>query len=81
MNKQTLIELVRAKIDEIEEINIFDDKLAEEIIMKFEQINTDIEEGKLLIAALAKITTEFQTDKTPKEVLKQLIKLKDKMDF
>lgn len=41
-----------------------------------QDINTDIEEGKLLIAALAKITTESQTDKTPNEVLQQVVKLK-----
>ena len=31
------------------------------------------------MAALAKITTESQTDKTPYEVLEQLQKLKDEM--
>ena len=41
-----------------------------------QDINTDTEEGKLLIAALAKITTESQTDKTPDEVLQQVVKLK-----
>lgn len=45
------------------------------------EINTETEEGKMLMAALAKITTESQTDKTPYEVLEQLTKLKDKMDF
>jgi len=30
------------------------------------------EEGRLLFAALAKITTESQTDKTPYEVIEQL---------
>tara|TARA_R110000823_G_scaffold301235_2_gene422142 strand:+ start:420 stop:545 length:126 start_codon:yes stop_codon:yes gene_type:complete len=39
------------------------------------------EEGKMLMAALAKITTESQTDKTPCDVLEQLNELKDKMDF
>ena len=42
-------------------------------------INTETEEGKMLIAALAKITTESQTDKTPYEVLEQITELKDKM--
>ncbi len=42
-------------------------------------INTETEEGKMLMAALAKITTESQTDKTPYEVLEQLTKLKDEM--
>jgi SepF-like predicted cell division protein (DUF552 family) len=43
------------------------------------EINTNIEEGKMLIAALAKITTESQTDKTPFEVLEQITKLKDEI--
>lgn len=51
------------------------------MITKLEQINTETEEGKMLLAALAKITTESQTDKTPYEVLEQLNKLKDEMDF
>tara|TARA_R110002012_G_scaffold94275_1_gene228318 strand:+ start:1388 stop:1543 length:156 start_codon:yes stop_codon:yes gene_type:complete len=51
------------------------------VITELEQINTETEEGKMLMAALAKITTESQTDKTPYEVLEQLNKLKDKMDF
>tara|TARA_R100001244_G_C5139686_1_gene127602 strand:+ start:714 stop:869 length:156 start_codon:yes stop_codon:yes gene_type:complete len=51
------------------------------MITELEQINTEKEEGKMLMAALAKITTESQTDKTPYEVLKQLNELKDKMDF
>ncbi len=44
-------------------------------------INTKTEEGKMLFAALAKITTESQTDKTPDEVLGQVVELKDKMIF
>ena len=35
------------------------------MITDLQQINTDTEEGKMLMAALAKITTESQTDKTP----------------
>jgi SepF-like predicted cell division protein (DUF552 family) len=42
-------------------------------------INTETEEGKMLMAALAKITTESQTDKTPYEVLEQITELKDEM--
>jgi hypothetical protein len=49
------------------------------MITEINQINTKTEEGKMLMAALAKITTESQTDKTPYEVLEQLNKLKDKM--
>ena len=43
------------------------------------EINTDIPEGKLLLASMAKITTESQTDKTPNQVLRQLNKLSKKM--
>ena len=35
------------------------------MITDLQQINTETEEGKMLMAALAKITTESQTDKTP----------------
>ncbi len=35
-------------------------------------INTDTLEGKYLLMAIAKITTESQTDKTPNEVLEQV---------
>jgi len=45
------------------------------------QIDTSTEIGKLFLAAIAKITTESQTDKTPNEVLEQLNTLKGKMDF
>ena len=41
-------------------------------------INTSNSEGKLLLAAIAKIT-ESQTDKTPNEVLNQLEELSAKM--
>ena len=51
------------------------------IITDLNQINTKTEEGKMLLAAIAKITTESQTDKTPNDVLNQLNKLKDKMEF
>ena len=43
------------------------------------EINTETEEGKMLMAALAKITTESQTDKQPDEVLEQITKLKKSM--
>lgn len=36
------------------------------------EINLSTQEGRLLFAAIAKITTESQTDKTPEEVLRQL---------
>ncbi len=51
------------------------------MITDVNQINTETEDGKMLMAALAKITTESQTDKTPYEVLEQLNDLKDKMEF
>lgn len=43
------------------------------------QIDTSTMEGKLLSAAIAKITTESQTDKTPDEVIVQLNQLADVM--
>jgi hypothetical protein len=45
------------------------------------EIDVSTVEGQMLMAALAKITTESQTDKTPYEVLEQITELKDKMDF
>ena len=51
------------------------------MITDINQIDISTEEGKLLFAAIAKITTESQTDKTPWEVIEQLNELKDKMDF
>lgn len=42
-------------------------------------IDTTTSEGKLLLAAVAKITTESQTDKTPYEVMEQLQELYAKM--
>ena len=43
------------------------------------EINTESEEGKMLMAALAKITTESQTDKEPDEVIEQVTKLRNSM--
>ena len=51
------------------------------MITDINQINTETEEGKMLMAALAKITVESQTDKTPWEVLEQLNELKTKMGY
>lgn len=51
------------------------------MITELNQISLETEEGKLLLAALAKITTESQTDKTPVEVIAQLNELKDNMSF
>jgi hypothetical protein len=48
-------------------------------ITKLNQINTDTQEGRMLMAALAKLTTESQRDKEPDEVLAQVNALKNKM--
>jgi hypothetical protein len=48
--------------------------------MDLKEIDRTTKEGRLLFAALAKITTESQTDKTPYEVLEQLEDLATKMD-
>lgn len=42
-------------------------------------IDTSTREGKLLMAALAKLTTESQTEKTPDEVLRQCTTLAEVM--
>lgn len=49
------------------------------MITQLDQINLETTEGKLLMAAIAKITTESQTDKIPEEVIQQLNELSDKM--
>ena len=51
-----------------------------EVITDLNEIDRSTKEGRLLFAALAKITTESQTDKTPYEVLEQLEDLATKMD-
>jgi len=43
------------------------------------EVNLSTTEGKLLFAALAKITSESQTDKTPDEVLVQITELSKSM--
>lgn len=48
-------------------------------IQDLNDINLSTPEGRLLFAALAKITTESQRDKTPWEVIAQLNELKAKM--
>jgi hypothetical protein len=42
-------------------------------------IDTSTEEGRLLLAAIAKLATESQTDKTPDEVLHQCATLAEAM--
>ena len=51
------------------------------MITDFLKINTSHEEGKLLMAALVKMTTESQTYNTPNEAMKQLNTLRDEMYF
>ena len=43
------------------------------------EINYQTDEGKLLMAALAIITTECRTNKTPDEVIEELNKLSEHM--
>ncbi len=43
-----------------------------EKLLSINDIDRTTMEGRLLFAALVKITTESQTDKTPDEVLQQL---------
>lgn len=45
------------------------------LITDLRDIDKTSKEGKYLFAAIAKITTESQTDKTPYEVLEQLHEL------
>jgi len=51
------------------------------MIKTLKEINTGSDEGRLLLSAIAKITTESQTNKTPDEVINQLNILADKMIF
>jgi hypothetical protein len=50
------------------------------MITDLNDIDRTSKEGRLLFAALAKITTESQTDKTPDEVIQQLNELADKIE-
>lgn len=49
------------------------------MIQTISEINTNCAEGRLLMAALAKLTTESQTDKTPDEVIAQCNELANDM--
>ena len=51
------------------------------MIKEINDIRRDTPEGRLLFAALCKITTESQTDSEPDEVLEQLNQLAYSMDF
>ena len=48
-------------------------------LQNLSDVNTNTKEGRYLMAALAKITTESQTDKTPDEVLEQCYSLQEEM--
>lgn len=39
------------------------------MIIELNQVNTNTDEGKLLLASLAILTSELHTDKTPNEVI------------
>lgn len=47
--------------------------------IELDKLTDETIEGRLLFAALAKITTESQTDKTPAEVLEQCYVLAEQM--
>lgn len=49
------------------------------MITDLNKINTDTEEGKLLLVAIVMISCELHTDKTPNEIIKKLNSLKGKM--
>jgi hypothetical protein len=49
------------------------------MIQDLNEINYSINEGRLLMAALAIITTELRTNKTPDEVIEELNKLSEHM--
>lgn len=48
-------------------------------LQNLSDINTNTKEGRYLMAALVKITTESQTNKTPDEVLEQCYILQEEM--
>jgi len=48
-------------------------------LQNLSDVDTNTKEGRYLMAALAKITTESQTDKTPDEVLEQCYLLQEEM--
>ena len=50
------------------------------MITNVNDIDNTTHEGRLLIAALSIITTEYRTDKTPDEVLQEINELADLID-
>ncbi len=53
--------------------------MEENNIKELGEINVETKEGQYLMAALAVITTECRTNKTPDQVIEELTVLKDKM--
>lgn len=49
------------------------------MLKNLSEVNINCVEGRLLMAALAKLTTESQTDKTPDEVIQQCVELASDM--
>jgi uncharacterized paraquat-inducible protein A len=47
--------------------------------MRLTDIKLKTEEGKLLFAAMVIISTEYKVDKTPDEILNDIVTLKNKM--
>jgi non-homologous end joining protein Ku len=50
------------------------------MIKEIDQIDTNTEEGKLLLNAIAKISTESERDKTPDQIIEQLQELQEKKE-
>jgi len=48
-------------------------------LQNLSDVNTNTQEGRYLMAALAKLTGESQTDKTPDEVMEQCYLLQEKI--
>ena len=69
------IEYERRKDGQLQSLKIFFNPSINDLNI----IDTSNSEGKLLLAAIVKITGESQTDKTPNEVLIQLDELSAKM--
>lgn len=50
-------------------------------IKTINDIDTTTDEGKLFLSALAMLSTELETNKTPDEIINQIKKLKDNINF
>ena len=72
---QKQIEFLNSMVDQL---NDWNSKITYEGYPKeIGQIDTNSKEGKLLIAALSKISTESQTNKEPDQILNQVVVLAD----